>query len=302
MVERLQGFEGDQAAFGDEGMQFEQGVVAAGCCQLVGQAVLLSAEEGFFAFGVAVELKWITPNESDGRDALLLLAVVLVMGAVSAASMGSARQATLGKRLLGLVVTDLRTKKTWRQAWLEKDIGLQHRLATLDAKERLLTLECGLAGITATGKPGLVPALVTIRLHPTRPDVECTIEPTKAGRWRQAAYPYGFVRDGAGVSNLFPHAEGAPGASGALARGESYVPGKAGARIYFGVSDVAATLHLAVSAGGAVNYPVTEVPGYGVVAEFIDTEGNCIALFASRGGSTSAAEPLAEHDPPRQAP
>jgi predicted enzyme related to lactoylglutathione lyase len=74
---------------------------------------------------------------------------------------------------------------------------------------------------------------------------------------------------------LFPHAEGAPGASGALARGESYVPGKAGARIYFGVSDVAATLHLAVSAGGAVNYPVTEVPGYGVVAEFIDTEGNC---------------------------
>ena len=39
---------------------------------------------------------------------------------------------------------------------------------------------------------------------------------------------------------LFPHAEGAPGASGALARGESYVPGRAGARIYFGVSDVAA--------------------------------------------------------------
>ena len=101
---------------------------------------------------------------------------------------------------------------------------------------------------------------------------------------------------------LFPHAEGAPGASGALARGESYVPGKAGARIYFGVSDVAATLRLAVSAGGAVNYPVTEVPEYGVVAEFIDTEGNCIALFAGRGGSTSAAKPLAERDPPRQAP
>ena len=39
---------------------------------------------------------------------------------------------------------------------------------------------------------------------------------------------------------LFPHAEGAPGASGALARGESYVPGKARARIYFGGSDVAA--------------------------------------------------------------
>ena len=44
---------------------------------------------------------------------------------------------------------------------------------------------------------------------------------------------------------LFPHTEGAPGASGALARGESYVPGKAGARIYFGVSDVAAGRRLA---------------------------------------------------------
>ena len=101
---------------------------------------------------------------------------------------------------------------------------------------------------------------------------------------------------------LFPHAEGAPGASGALARGESYVPGKAGARIYFGVSDVAATLHRAVLTGGAVNYPVTEVPGYGVVAEFIDTEGNCVALFARRVSSTGAAKPVAQHDPPRHAP
>ena len=87
---------------------------------------------------------------------------------------------------------------------------------------------------------------------------------------------------------LFPHSEGSPGASGALARGESYVPGMAGARIYFGVADVAETLQLAVSEGGEVSYPVTEVPGYGWVAEFIDPEGNCIALFASRCPSTGA--------------
>jgi uncharacterized RDD family membrane protein YckC len=61
----------------------------------------------FFAFGVAGELGWVHPTVSDGRDTWLMLAVVLVMGAVSAASMGSARQATLGKRLLGLMVTDL---------------------------------------------------------------------------------------------------------------------------------------------------------------------------------------------------
>lgn len=88
---------------------------------------------------------------------------------------------------------------------------------------------------------------------------------------------------------LFPHAEGQPGASGALARGSSYVPGKAGARVYFGVADVAETLQLAVAAGGHVNYPVTEVPEYGWVAEFMDVEGNCIALYSSHAPSSSAS-------------
>ena len=60
----------------------------------------------FFAWGIAIELEWVRPQESDGRDAWLLLAVVAMLGAVSAASMRSARQATLGKRLMGLVVTD----------------------------------------------------------------------------------------------------------------------------------------------------------------------------------------------------
>ena len=80
---------------------------------------------------------------------------------------------------------------------------------------------------------------------------------------------------------LFPYAEGRPGASGALACGPSYVPGKSGARIYFSVERIDAALALAIEAGGAGNYPVTEVPGYGWVAEFIDTEGNCIGLHAT---------------------
>jgi predicted enzyme related to lactoylglutathione lyase len=88
---------------------------------------------------------------------------------------------------------------------------------------------------------------------------------------------------------LFPYLEGQAGTSGALARGASYVPGKAGARIYFGVADVAETLALAVSAGGQVNYPVTEVPEYGWVAEFLDVEGNCIALYSSQPPSSGAA-------------
>jgi predicted enzyme related to lactoylglutathione lyase len=88
---------------------------------------------------------------------------------------------------------------------------------------------------------------------------------------------------------LFPYVDGQPGASGALARGSSYVPGKAGARIYFGVADVAETLALAVSAGGQVNYPVTQVPEYGWVAEFLDVEGNCIALYSTQPPSTGTA-------------
>jgi uncharacterized protein len=88
---------------------------------------------------------------------------------------------------------------------------------------------------------------------------------------------------------LFPHVEGQPGASGALARGSSYVPGKAGARIYFGVANIAETLQLAISAGAQLNYPLTEVPEYGWVAEFIDVEGNCIALYSSHASTSGAA-------------
>lgn len=80
---------------------------------------------------------------------------------------------------------------------------------------------------------------------------------------------------------LFPFADGQPGASGALACGPSYVPGLAGARLYFAVDDIQATLAAALAAGGQPHYPLTQVPGHGWVAEFIDCEGNCIALYAA---------------------
>lgn len=79
---------------------------------------------------------------------------------------------------------------------------------------------------------------------------------------------------------LFPADPLAAGASGALACGGSYVPGRQGARVYFQVDDVAAALNRAHEAGGQTLYPPTDVPGYGTVAEFEDSEGNCIALFA----------------------
>lgn len=77
---------------------------------------------------------------------------------------------------------------------------------------------------------------------------------------------------------LFPWDPDAPGVSGALAQGESYVPGPSGTRLYFGTRDLAATLARALAAGGTENYPVTDVPDFGLVAEIIDSEGNIIGL------------------------
>jgi predicted enzyme related to lactoylglutathione lyase len=87
---------------------------------------------------------------------------------------------------------------------------------------------------------------------------------------------------------LFPADPAAPGAPGALARGDSYTPGRQGVRVYFRVADVRAALARAEAAGGRAVYPPTAVPGYGWVAEFEDSEGNCVALFTPVPGTEPA--------------
>ncbi len=77
---------------------------------------------------------------------------------------------------------------------------------------------------------------------------------------------------------LFPFEPNSPGITGALAQGASYRAGHQGIRIYFGVTDIDATLRRAVEAGGKVLYPKTSIGEYGFVAEFEDSEGNCIAI------------------------
>jgi hypothetical protein len=49
---------------------------------------------------------------------------------------------------------------------------------------------------------------MSVNLHATQPDLEVTFAFTGDGRWRQAAYPYAFRRDGVEVYNLYPHCEG----------------------------------------------------------------------------------------------
>ncbi|WP_343593561.1 VOC family protein [Paracidovorax wautersii] len=100
-----------------------------------------------------------------------------------------------------------------------------------------------------------------------------------------AVFGCSFTRDHVDGNDMafFPHDEEHPGASGALAKGESYVPGTSGARIYFDVHDLQAALLRAVRAGGRVIYPETQVGSFGAVAEIEDTEGNCVGLHAPPG-------------------
>jgi predicted enzyme related to lactoylglutathione lyase len=75
-----------------------------------------------------------------------------------------------------------------------------------------------------------------------------------------------------------PYDPQAPGATGALAKGEIYVPTRNGAVIYFSTADIDATLARVTALGRPVLYPKTDT-GYAFVAEFEDSEGNRIALL-----------------------
>jgi len=77
---------------------------------------------------------------------------------------------------------------------------------------------------------------------------------------------------------FFPRSDGAPGASGALAKGDVYVPSKAGAIVYFDVPDIDAALGRAAGLGAKTLYPKTDIGAGGIVAEVEDSEGNRLAL------------------------
>jgi predicted enzyme related to lactoylglutathione lyase len=77
---------------------------------------------------------------------------------------------------------------------------------------------------------------------------------------------------------FFPFNEGS-GITGALAKGDIYKPSTSGTLIYLATADIEDALRRIVEKGGEILFPKTEVPNYGWVAEFKDSEGNRIALF-----------------------
>ena len=76
----------------------------------------------------------------------------------------------------------------------------------------------------------------------------------------------------------FPGYPDQPGASGALAKGDVYVPSTTGSIIYFDVADIAATVQRAAGIGAKLLYPIKDIGGGSFVAEVSDSEGNRIAL------------------------
>lgn len=78
---------------------------------------------------------------------------------------------------------------------------------------------------------------------------------------------------------LFPEVAEGLGASGALAIGDVYVPGKAGPILYFTVESIDEVFDRLSQIDGKVLYPKKALDPEGYVAEFEDSEGNRIALY-----------------------
>lgn len=81
---------------------------------------------------------------------------------------------------------------------------------------------------------------------------------------------------------LFPFEEGAPGATGALAKGDIYRPSKNGPILYFRVKDIGQIVAKAQAMGRPILYPVKDIGDAGYVAEIEDSEGNRLALLQPR--------------------
>lgn len=105
----------------------------------------------------------------------------------------------------------------------------------------------------------------------------------RAMQFYQSVFQFDFDKDS--IDNyemaLFPFFDNSTGISGALAKGDVYIPSKNGIIIYFHTENIEQTLSLAISHGGQTLYPITD-NGIGLVAEFEDTEGNRIALFQAK--------------------
>lgn len=80
---------------------------------------------------------------------------------------------------------------------------------------------------------------------------------------------------------MFPYDEDNNGVGGAIIQAEGQNPTKDGATIYLnGGDNLETSLNKVESSGGQVVMPKTDIGEFGFIAQFIDTEGNRIALHS----------------------
>ena len=104
----------------------------------------------------------------------------------------------------------------------------------------------------------------------------------RAVEFYEVVFGYQFKRteiDGQKMA-LFPSSDQTEGITGALVKGDSYIPSKEGSRLYFNTKDIDKILKKVASRDGKILYPKTTIGDLGWVAEFEDLEGNCIALHS----------------------
>lgn len=86
------------------------------------------------------------------------------------------------------------------------------------------------------------------------------------------------------IMGWFPFNHEAPGATGTLMKGESYIPSQAGTMVYFSVPEIDEVLELVNQTGGKVLHTKFSIGEHGFCGHFEDSEGNRIALHQ---GTTS---------------
>jgi len=84
-----------------------------------------------------------------------------------------------------------------------------------------------------------------------------------------------------GRYGMFPHAEQAPNAGGALVETPDHQPHPGGSVIYLdGGADLSVALSRVEAAGGSILMPKTDNSGFGYIAHFKDSEGNRMGLYS----------------------
>ena len=103
----------------------------------------------------------------------------------------------------------------------------------------------------------------------------------RAMRFYSSVFGYDFTRETIHGNEMamFPLDMNAEGITGALSKGEVYVPSKHGTLIYLNVDNIDETLKRVLAHGGHMLFPKAQAGSHGFVAEFEDSEGNRIAIF-----------------------